>query len=138
MNATHWKQVKSTNPAIPYMMIPCVPNDPQAVQINMMHLEPDTVFLPDIAEATFTEAINNIKPSVSKSDLKSYETFTAMYGTQDARENTAQLFDEHPIQLPSVPTNGSRNTKPSVSVKKENEQKRGGDENSRPKVITLL
>jgi len=128
MNATHWKQIKSRVHSIPYMMIPCSPKDPSAVQINMMSLEPETVILSDITEDTFIEAIKTTKPSVNLDDLSMYDSFTQMYGTIDYRENTV-IEEENTIPIKPQTTNKPQTEhpipiKPQTSNKPQTEQKR--------------
>mmetsp|Transcript_84271 Transcript_84271/g.272759 ORF Transcript_84271/g.272759 Transcript_84271/m.272759 type:complete len:489 (-) Transcript_84271:284-1750(-) len=80
---------------------PCSPDAPGAVQMTLMQIQPEELLEPEVMPSDFEAALKKVRPSVSPSDLRQFQTFTQMYGMEGNAEDTAG------------PGNGS-NTSPAV------------------------
>jgi len=96
MRSTHWKRVpnpKSNNP--PTVLTPCSPDDPEAIEMNLMDLHQDQLLLPSIKKEYFENALQKNRPSVSAKDLEMQERFTRMYGMpQLAQKSPEEIAKE--------------------------------------------
>ncbi|KAL6063907.1 Vacuolar protein sorting-associated protein 4 [Balamuthia mandrillaris] len=84
LKATHWRQVGVASGGRP-VMTPCAPTDHQAIPMNMMDLDPETLVVPPTDKSHFLGALQRLKPSVSASELQVYDRFTQEFGMDGTR-----------------------------------------------------
>lgn len=62
------------------MFAPCSPRDPEGVEMNLMSIDPEKVFVPTVCRYDFEVALGNIKPSVGRENIELHEKFTREKG----------------------------------------------------------
>eukprot|EP00162_Nutomonas_longa_P004107 comp14884_c0_seq1/m.21911 comp14884_c0_seq1/g.21911 ORF comp14884_c0_seq1/g.21911 comp14884_c0_seq1/m.21911 type:complete len:446 (+) comp14884_c0_seq1:3-1340(+) len=86
-DATHFKWVPVRDSATgktAQMLTPCSPGDRQAIEMELMQVDPEKLFVPLINVYDFLKALGNVKKSVGDDDLTKQIEFTRNFGSGDA------------------------------------------------------